>query len=549
VTARVVKAAGVPEAKERGIYRYLNSGKIDKEEVARQFVRRGQTGLVCVLQCIEPCWTFDWATTPEGSTIRGEPGKCSHLYHYYLLDVQLEGCARTSRVAAAIDSLQLYVNRCRMNLEETPPGHPDPVHVRPEAVTDSEWAWRQHYRFWEASRKIFLYPENYLEPEIRDDKTPLFKTLENELLAKEVTEETILEAYGRYLRGFDEVAHLAIGGSYHEKDDEARRDVLHLLGVTADEPPAWYYRRVENAHYGVSDWGLATVWGAWVPIDVQIPVRKVAPIVHQGQLYLFWVRYTTRSLNEVRDGNSRFVGYQHRAVVEFTRRKLDGGWTAPQRLKLMEEPFKTTMSRSGTSSRPTSGGDGAILDPLVANSVFGIDLSGIDPKIGDLRIYLNWEPLYDNVVHEVAQDDYTLRGFMWDQLYPGTDSTKIWLRGINFQMWSPVDLYRRQIGKRFMELTGSVGDLFVRGVPWLDPAALVTLWGITGGKFDLTNGLPHRLVWSRTDGVTTGAGPMQDRRILHSVSGQVPCFESYAFASIILDEARIRRAARGRERR
>src|SRR6059058_4166508 len=34
VTARVVKAAGVPEAKERGIYRYLNSGKINKEEVA-----------------------------------------------------------------------------------------------------------------------------------------------------------------------------------------------------------------------------------------------------------------------------------------------------------------------------------------------------------------------------------------------------------------------------------------------------------------------------------------------------------------------------------
>jgi hypothetical protein len=85
VTARVVKAAGVPEAKERGIYRYLNSSRIDKEEVARQFVRRGQTGLVCVLQCVEPCWTFDWVTTPDGtSNVRGEPGKCSHLYHYYV---------------------------------------------------------------------------------------------------------------------------------------------------------------------------------------------------------------------------------------------------------------------------------------------------------------------------------------------------------------------------------------------------------------------------------------------------------------------------------
>lgn len=87
VTARVVEAAGVPEAKARGCYRYLNSSKIDKVQVAQEFAaqRCGRTGLVCILQCIEPCWTFDWATPPGGrSTIRGEPGKCSHLYHYYL---------------------------------------------------------------------------------------------------------------------------------------------------------------------------------------------------------------------------------------------------------------------------------------------------------------------------------------------------------------------------------------------------------------------------------------------------------------------------------
>lgn len=85
VTAEVIKAAGVPAAKEQGIYQYLNSGKIDKEQIARQFLRRGQTGLVCILQCLEPCWTFDWSTTPKGtSNIRGEPGKCSHLYHYYV---------------------------------------------------------------------------------------------------------------------------------------------------------------------------------------------------------------------------------------------------------------------------------------------------------------------------------------------------------------------------------------------------------------------------------------------------------------------------------
>ena len=87
VTQRVIAAAGVPQAKAQGRYRYLNSSKIDKEEVARQFAaqRRVRSGLVCVFACVEPCWTFDWVTDGEGgSAIRGEPGKCSHLYHYYL---------------------------------------------------------------------------------------------------------------------------------------------------------------------------------------------------------------------------------------------------------------------------------------------------------------------------------------------------------------------------------------------------------------------------------------------------------------------------------
>ncbi len=41
VTARVVDAAGVPEAKARGCYRYLNSSKIDKEQVAQSNVQQG----------------------------------------------------------------------------------------------------------------------------------------------------------------------------------------------------------------------------------------------------------------------------------------------------------------------------------------------------------------------------------------------------------------------------------------------------------------------------------------------------------------------------
>jgi hypothetical protein len=33
--------------------------------------------------------------------------------------------------------------------------------------TEAEWIWRKNYRLSDANRKIFLYPENWIEPELR----------------------------------------------------------------------------------------------------------------------------------------------------------------------------------------------------------------------------------------------------------------------------------------------------------------------------------------------------------------------------------------------
>ena len=32
---------------------------------------------------------------------------------------------------------------------------------------EGEWDWHKRYRVWDANRKIFLYPENWIEPELR----------------------------------------------------------------------------------------------------------------------------------------------------------------------------------------------------------------------------------------------------------------------------------------------------------------------------------------------------------------------------------------------
>jgi ATPase family associated with various cellular activities (AAA) len=37
----------------------------------------------------------------------------------------------------------------------------------PRRKAEAGWKWRKNYRVWDANRRIFLYPENWIEPELR----------------------------------------------------------------------------------------------------------------------------------------------------------------------------------------------------------------------------------------------------------------------------------------------------------------------------------------------------------------------------------------------
>jgi hypothetical protein len=99
VTRQVLAASLVESAKTAGRFEYLCSGRTCKEEVARAIekrcpIRGGDRGgngsaqglvpgLAAVLQCVEPCWTFDVKSVEGRLRIVGEMGKCSSLYHYF----------------------------------------------------------------------------------------------------------------------------------------------------------------------------------------------------------------------------------------------------------------------------------------------------------------------------------------------------------------------------------------------------------------------------------------------------------------------------------
>src|ERR1019366_9206656 len=262
------------------------------------------------------------------------------LYDHFLIDVRVSGCARTSRVVAAISSVQLYVYRVLMNLEQDrrEPEDLAHVHVSPTLIPADEWAWRRNYRVWEANRKVFLWPENYMEPDLRNDKTPLFEELESTLLQQPIDEQSVLDAYSTNLQGVQELASLEHAGSFQEIDAVHRTDTLHIIGVTSTDPPTFYYRAVEDAVFGERMEGRGTVWGPWRKIDVQIGARKVSAVVAGGRLHLFWVEYVTKPQTSFQSGSSTFTGYRHDVSVKYTTLRLDGRWTAPQDLALRDVP-------------------------------------------------------------------------------------------------------------------------------------------------------------------------------------------------------------------
>jgi hypothetical protein len=84
VTRQVLAASLVESAKAADRFQYLGSSRASKDQAARAILQRHPIveGLAAVLQCVEPCWTFDTKSVGGRLTIRGEPGKCSALYHY-----------------------------------------------------------------------------------------------------------------------------------------------------------------------------------------------------------------------------------------------------------------------------------------------------------------------------------------------------------------------------------------------------------------------------------------------------------------------------------
>mgnify|MGYP001078801579 CR=1 FL=1 len=205
------------------------------------------------------------------------------LFAFLLMDVEMESCMQTSRIKQAISSVQLFIDRILLQLEYTVPGN---VLIPIAEGTRTQWqTWRKWYRIWEANRKIFFYPENWIEPELRDDKTPIFKKFEDALKENEINKENVETFFKDYLYNLDQVARLEPVSCYHDTEDG--RDIMHVFARTGSEPHIYFYRKLEN-----------NAWTPWEEIGSDIKGNIITPTIWNGRLFIFWITGNSKGCTE-----------------------------------------------------------------------------------------------------------------------------------------------------------------------------------------------------------------------------------------------------------
>ena len=201
------------------------------------------------------------------------------IFDALLIDSQMCPCMLTSRIQQALGSTQLFIQRALMG---------DPrVGVTLTADQAAEWhSFEGRYRLWQANRQVFLYPESWLDPTLRDDKTPFFLAFEDELNQSSITSGTAETALRHYLEALEEVSRLEVVALC----EDVLEQVVHVLARTHDQNAKYFYRTRVGAPY--------LSWTPWREVALDITGDHVVIVVWNRRVHVVWAVFTEQATNE-----------------------------------------------------------------------------------------------------------------------------------------------------------------------------------------------------------------------------------------------------------
>jgi hypothetical protein len=259
------------------------------------------------------------------------------VFELLRIDPKDSAQVQTSGVAEAISCAQQYISAVYNKMEPGFENHEFP----PEQLEN--WALYNNYSDWAAVQMIALYPENYINPIVRQRKTDLFKTLENNLNQARLSTDSVQAALQDYLQAFEQICDLDVVSGYMDGKTSERAD-YYFVGRQRVPPFQYYWRK---AQIEITPTCLAVnpaAWSEWKAVDIQ-PAGRVLdmrPVVWNGRLCLVWAEWRDKVGEIIKgdpadpknDDRSRFVPHQLDINVAFMRQS--GQWSAPLNLRHSE---------------------------------------------------------------------------------------------------------------------------------------------------------------------------------------------------------------------
>lgn len=281
------------------------------------------------------------------------------VYEYLLLDPLVTNKVPTSRVASGISSIQQYINSMVMNVEHNV--NTSKLDTERVAIWDNG---ASQYNIWAGEVELDTYPENYIDPTLRQGQTEYFKELTTDLNQNALSNITAQQAVMNYLNKFEQVANLDIISGYFDGTDQLS-SVYYLLGQTKTSPYKYYWRSFDMRK-NVNNTVLTDAWSEWKPINVafneEALVGTVRPVFLNNRLYLFWFEMIKDGQTTEKEDSSTFQLNAWSAWYD-----LSGKWSAPMLLASADQT--TQIGHIDTLLKKLN--SGVAPSTLVANCVPG----------------------------------------------------------------------------------------------------------------------------------------------------------------------------------
>lgn len=265
---------------------------------------------------------------------------------YLLLDLLVSAKVRATRVSLATNSLQQFINRTSLNIE------PGLFMTAEETENWEEFANR--YNYWSADRLLRTYPESYLEPLLRLNKTEFFFQLESVLNQGKITEDSVQQAVLGYLNNFEDVSNLKVIAGY-ENGVDINHDKYFFVGRTRTQPYKYYWRSLNlSIRHPDTDALSPNAWSEWKPIDLplgNIDPNLIRPIFLNNRLYIAWTEIEevqeTKNAPEKRSKASTDGDWvpptPYLTRLKLAYAKYDGTWSTPTILREEPQQFRMTQ--------------------------------------------------------------------------------------------------------------------------------------------------------------------------------------------------------------